>query len=90
MHASSDVVDLNGAVATPERERTAAAYLDIDAEADCACLRCRNYRRAWRRELMDADLLAACDALGIDPSKAHEVSGVCGFDAKTQLMASPV
>src|SRR5580700_10689548 len=80
------VTDPNGGLATSDRERTAAAYLGIDADADCSCVNCRNYRAAWRPELMPPEVMEACEKLGIDPSKALEVTAL-GFDEGTGLQS---
>ena len=68
-----------------DRERTLAAYAEIDADADCRCGNCRNYRSAFDMSRMDASLLAACELLGIDPNKALEIVPHA-FDAESSLL----
>jgi hypothetical protein len=79
MEISSDgnVIEApDGSVATYDAKKTAAAYLEIDAEADCSCINCRNFRRAWKSEYVEPRLLAACARMGVDASKALEVTQV--------------
>ncbi|MBD5606441.1 MAG: hypothetical protein IAI48_15330 [Candidatus Eremiobacteraeota bacterium] len=68
-----------------DRERTIAAYALIDAEADCRCGNCRNYRSAFDITRLDPSLVVACELLGIDPYKALEVMPFT-FDAATSLL----
>jgi len=63
----------DGSMASYDAERTRAAYLEIDAVADCSCSGCRNYRAAWKPEYFEPGLLAACAQIGIDPAKSLEM-----------------
>ncbi len=70
----------DGSTATYDAERTRQAYADLHAVADnCDCSGCRNYRAAWSPEFFQADLLAACVEIGIDPARSFETSA-WGFE----------
>jgi hypothetical protein len=52
--------------------RTRVAYDNPGVRDDCACPGCRNYRAAIVAECFPADLLAACDRIGINVKNAFE------------------
>jgi hypothetical protein len=62
----------DGSFATYDAPRTRAAYADPAMGDYCECLGCRNYRAAWKPQYFEPTLLAACERIGINPSKAFE------------------
>jgi hypothetical protein len=65
----------NGSIATFDRDATTALYRDIEIDHECICGECRNFRQAIAHTSHTA-LIRACETIGIDPLKAHELSAL--------------